>query len=136
MFSVVTELNYIQKGLRTDVESATISVPGGQLNVQESRLDYLNITALGKLRFNYFLLSPYIVLVPKIDFDISEADELIEDFNKNRLGLRVGFGTEVNILPTVLLVEFIYNADFNELYDENNLEINTDSFDLRLGIMF
>lgn len=129
LLSIVTELNYVQKGVE-----ATTDIPIINLN---ARLDYINITALAKLRFDLGLVKPYVVLGPKVDFEISRNDFLDEvDLKKNRLGLKVGAGAEFDLQVITLLAEIIYDADFNELYDNQNLKINTNSFDLRVGIMF
>ncbi len=51
-------------------------------------------------------------------------------------GLKAGIGTEVNLIAFNLLAEFVYDADFKELFENDNLKINTNSYDLRVGILF
>jgi opacity protein-like surface antigen len=144
VFSIVGELNYVQKGFKDTFIQTTATNPDG-VGVESDynlRVDYINISALAKLRYDLGIIRPYIVVGPKVDFEISKVlsldiiDEVSNSFKKERLGLKVGFGTEINLITTTLLAEFIYDADFNALYDQQNLKVNTNSFDLRLGIMF
>lgn len=142
--SIITEVNYIQKGMKAEVPERTVSQPDGtgEFVTWYTRVDYINISALGKLRINADLFTPYILLGPKIDFEIHKANSLgqvnvvEENFNKNRFGLKVGIGTEINLLSFNLLAEFLYDADFNELYENENLKVNSNSFDLKIGIIF
>ncbi|MCZ7604078.1 MAG: PorT family protein [Melioribacteraceae bacterium] len=140
---IVTEVNYIQKGMKKEVPVTTISQPDGtgEFVTWNTRVDYINISAYGKLRINAGLFTPYILVGPKIDFEINKTNSLgpvnvVEDnFNKNRFGLKVGLGTEINLLSFKLLAEFLYDADFKELYENENLKVNSNSFDLRVGII-
>ena len=47
----------------------------------------------------------------------------------------MGLGTEINLISFNLLTEFLYDMDLNELYKNENLKINSNSFSLRVGIM-
>ena len=142
--SIVTEANYIQKGMKEEVPVTTVSQPDGtgEFVTWNTRVDYINISAFGKLRINAGLFTPYVLFGPKIDFEINKTNSLgpvnvvEENFNKNRLGLKVGIGTEINLMLFNLLTEFLYDADFNELYENENLKVNSNSFDLRIGIIF
>jgi hypothetical protein len=135
VFSVVGEVNYVQKGLRNLEASIFDEFLDGHV-----RLDYLNFSVLGKARLHYVAVSPYIVAGPKLDIEINrnaiEESLILSNFNKERLGFKIGIGTEIHLLYASLLVEFIYDADFNELYSNNNLSIDSKSYDLRIGVMF
>jgi hypothetical protein len=134
-FTIVGEVNYIQKGLSNLEAQIAENLLDGDI-----RLNYLNFTALAKLRLNYIAFSPYLVAGPKLDIELNReaiANSLIiNNFKKERLGFRIGLGTEINLQAFDFLIELLYDADFNELYNENNLSINTRSYDLRVGIMF
>lgn len=142
-FSIVTELNYIQKGMNLDLPRATVdnSTASGFVN-WDARIDYLNIAAMAKLRLNYGILKPYILVGPKIDYEISKSFSNInlngieEQFDESRLGAKIGIGTEIDLIPITLLIEILYDADFEELYNKQNLKISSDAFDLRIGIFF
>jgi hypothetical protein len=143
-FSLVTEVNYLQKGMKQEVEQTTVANPDGigEFITWDTRVDYLNLSALGKLRLNVGIISPYIIAGPKIDFEINKSLSLIEaniveqNFKKNIFGFKVGIGGEVNLVVVNLLVEFLYDSDLNDLYKNENLKVNSNSFDLRVGIIF
>jgi DNA-binding protein YbaB len=135
VFSVVAELNYVQKGV-SDLEAEIAD----QLFDGSVRLNYLNISALGKLRMDFIAVSPYLVAGPKLDIELSRDavvnNLVIDNFKKERLGFKIGLGTEIHLMFASVLVEVLYDADFNELYNRNNLSISTRSYDIRLGVMF
>lgn len=136
--SIVTELNYVQKGLKSDLPVTTATNPDGTGEKLEGSINYFNITALGKLRYNLGILNPYIAAGPKMDFELNRNSTLkdMQDIKKNRFGVKVGLGTEI-VLPSFnLLAEFIYDTDFSELTDTQGLKIKTRSYDLRIGISF
>ena len=142
-FSIVTELNYIQKGMELALPRTTADYPTANGFVNwDTRIDYLNIAAMAKVRLNYGIIKPYILVGPKIDYEISKsfsdinASDIEDQFDESRLGAKVGIGTEINLLPMTLLVEILYDADFNELYNKQNLKVSSNSFDLRIGIFF
>lgn len=141
--SIVTEVNYIQKGMKKELPVTTINQPygTGEFVTWNTRIDYLNFSAFGKLRFNIGLFAPYVLIGPKIDFEFNKINSLgtvndvEENFNKNRFGFKVGIGTEIKLLSLNLLAEILYNKDFNELFENENLKVNSNSFDLRVGLI-
>ncbi len=143
-FSIATELNYVQKGMKEEIPVTTTSQPDGtgEFVTWDTRLDYINFSALGKFRLNLGVASPYLIAGPKIDFEINKSfsqgqPNVVENnFKKNRLGFKIGIGTEIDLLPIKLLAEFLYDADFNELYENEFLKVNSNSMDFRIGIMF
>ncbi len=143
ILSIVTEVNYVQKGMKTDIEKTTVSNPDGtgEFITWDTRVDYINLSALGKFRVKLGIVSPYVIAGPKIDFEINkvfsldEANSVEENFNKNRIGFKVGIGAEINLMSLNLIFEFLYDADFNELFENENLKVNSNSIDLRVGLM-
>jgi hypothetical protein len=135
--SVVGEVNYVQKRAEEDVAVTTIENPDG-VGTQTYNFgdDYLNISALAKLRFSMVVIAPYIVAGPKIDFSLNRQidTDFEDDFKNARFGFKIGVGTEVDLKVIHLLAEFIYDYDANSLYKGNDLEIKTNSFDFRIGI--
>ena len=143
-FSLVTELNYIQKGMKEDVPVTTVTNPDGtgEYITWDTRVDYLNLSALGKLRLELNLFIPYILLGPKIDFEINQehslgsADIVEENFNEVMYGLKIGIGSEVKLSTINILAEILYDYNFNDLYENENLTVTSDSFDFRIGMLF
>lgn len=141
LFSIVTEANYVQKGLELDMPRTTVEQPEGDgvFTVWDSRIDYINISALAKLRLNCGLVTPYIIAGPKIDFEVNKSGgttALEDGYEKNRFGLKAGMGAEIKLLSLNLLAEILYDVDLNNLYENDKLEINTSSVDLRIGVFF
>ena len=142
--SLVTELNYVQKGMKKDLPVSTITNPDrtGEYITWDTRVDYLNLSALGKFRLDFSLFTPYIVTGPKVDFEINQENSLgftnivEENFNEVMYGLKVGIGTEVELGTFNLLAEILYDYNFNDLYEGEYLTVSSDSFDFRIGIMF
>jgi hypothetical protein len=142
--SLITELNYVQKGMKKDLPVSTITNPDGtgEFITWDTRIDYLNLSALGKLRLDFNPLIPYILLGPKIDFQINLDNSMgllnvvEKNFNEVMYGLKVGIGSEVQFDSFSLLTEILYDYNINELYKNENLTVTLDSFDFRLGIMF
>ena len=142
--SLVTELNYIQKGMKEVLPVTTITNPDGtgEYVTWDTRVDYLNLSALGKLRLDFNLFTPYILFGPKVDFEITQehslgsADIVEENFNEVMYGLKIGIGSEVKFDSFSLLAEILYDYNFNDLYEGEYLTVTSDSFDFRIGIMF
>ena len=63
IISIVTELNYIQKGMKEEVPVTTPSQPDGtgEFVTWDTRIDYINLSAFGKLRLNLGIISPYLI---------------------------------------------------------------------------
>ena len=143
LISIVTEVNYDQKGMKQEILVVTEPPPNvtGEYITWGTRVDYISIAALGKVRFSIGIFTPYILLGPKIDFEINivnsfgAVNEVEENFNKNIFGFKVGVGTEINLLSINLLAEILYDADFNELYENQNLKVDSNSLELRIGLM-
>ena len=84
--SVVTELGYIKKGMKNESPIRTLSQPGGtgEYKTWDTRIDYINLSAFGKIRFDAALFSPYILLGPKFDLEISRNNSLDIDSTVDR----------------------------------------------------
>jgi len=143
LISLVTEINYVQKGMKEEIVFTSESSPESQGTVLwDTRIDYLNLSILNKIRINYIILNPYLIVGPKMDIELNQvrsklnASVVEDEFNTIRFGLKLGIGTEINILPVTLLAEIIYDADFNELFENENLKVSSESFDIRVGVMF
>ena len=142
--SVVAEANYFQKGMKDQIPETTTAQPDGtgKFITWDTRVDYINISAFGKLRYDLGILSPYVLLGPKIDFELNKKNSLgpinvvEENFKKNRFGFKIGVGSEISLGSIHLLAELLYDIDTNELYKSENLKVKSNSFDLRIGVFF
>jgi len=139
-FSVVTELNYVQKGMMQEVLITTEEYPEGtKYMTWENRIDYLNVSALAKLRLNYGIVKPYLLAGPKIDFEIGKHlmpyENVPKRFPASIYGFKVGLGTELNLMGINFLAEFVYDSDLKDLYKSEFLTVNSKSYEMRLGIL-
>ncbi len=143
-FSINTEINYNQKGMKEDVAITTASHPGGtgEYKTHNNRIDYLTFALLGKLSYKILLFKPYIFVGPRMDLQISKSiskgwEDVFDKMKKSVYGISFGIGTEMmEILQIPLLVEFQYNYDFTDVYKNDNLVINNNSLDVKLGVKF
>jgi hypothetical protein len=139
----VAELGYYQKGMEKDIPKTTADSPeiSDESVTFGIQLDYLSAGIFSKLLFDFQSLSPYIIVGPKLDFEVNKSNtfnylsEVEKDFEETKLGLKIGIGSEFKIASLSLLAEILYDTDFNNLYENDNLTITTNSFDIRLGIM-
>lgn len=140
--TLVTEANYFQKGMKEDLPVTTITNPDGtgEYITWDTRVDYINFSALGKMRLDLNKISPYILIGPKVDFQINIEssfgflNEVEKNFNEVMYGLRIGAGSEFQFESFSLLAEILYDYNFNNLYENENLTVTSDSFDFRVGI--
>ncbi|MCP5063473.1 MAG: PorT family protein [Ignavibacteriae bacterium] len=141
-FNVVGELNFIQKGSQEEFIVKTFESPSGtgETKLWKLGLNYLNLSILAKPNLNLGLVKPYLLVGPKIDLELSKSidsnESFYDEFSKSRIGLKLGVGSEINIINIRFLAEFIYDTDFANLYKNENLEITSDSYDFRIGIYF
>ena len=143
-FSLVTELNYVQKGMKEEVPVSSVINPDGtgEYITWDTRIDYINLSAFGKLRLNFDPLTPYILIGPKMDFQINLENSMDvlnvveENFNEVMYGFKIGIGSEVKFEFFILLAEILYDYNFNDLYEGEYLTVTSDSFDFRIGMLF
>ncbi len=137
-FSLLSEINYVQKGASEELQISTIENPLGTNETVKwnAVLDYLNISLLGKFRIQTGSFQPYIVAGPYLDLEIDKTNEL-ENFNTdpNKFGIKTGIGSEIDILSIKLLLEIVYHIELDELYKTDILKITSSSYDIRIGVM-
>jgi opacity protein-like surface antigen len=136
-FSVVTEVQYIRKG--SDVASYQITpFPGSVVfnyaGYPSTRISYLSVPILAKLRMNGGLLSPYIVAGPRFDFCLSSSGAFSSsDLKTIDVGGTFGVGVEsASILPIQVGLEFRYSPDSQASYSTPSLTVKNRSLELLL----
>lgn len=139
---LVTEFNYIQKGIQQEIGTTSTESPDfiGTI-LWKMRIDYLNLSIMAKPKLDLGVLSPYLLVGSRLDYEISKSleyddESFYDDFEKSRFGLKIGLGSELKLFELKLLAEFIYDLDFKELYKNENVKVTSNSFDFRLGIYF
>ncbi len=144
VISVVTELDYVQRGRGLRVAVTTAESPDfAGWKTLEDRIDYISVPILVKATLPTAPLAPYLAAGPRLDFKIgahealSGGPSIYDNYKKTLWGATIGAGVELStILPVKLLAEFRYNADFSDAYKTDLLTIKNNSFDLWLGVGF
>lgn len=137
---LVGELNFVQKGVQKEMKVRTFKYPEGtdETKLWKLGINYLNISVLVKPNLDLGLLKTYLLIGPKVDLELSKSSEskdpFYNRFNPSRFGLKLGAGSEIIISDLRFLVEFIYDRDFSNLFESENLEITSYSYDFRIGI--
>ncbi|MCF8261883.1 MAG: PorT family protein [Melioribacteraceae bacterium] len=142
ILSIEGELYYAQRGMKIDIPTTTTTNPDGIGSMTwDTRLDYIGIALLAKAKMNLGLFTPYILAGPKYESEIAAhysfgvANPVEKKFNKERIGLRIGGGTEIDFGGYRTLFEITYDHDFNSIYEEEQLIVNTNSIEIKLGVL-
>ncbi|MGD8781428.1 MAG: porin family protein [Ignavibacteria bacterium] len=138
---IQSELNYIQRGSKmfdvTGVDSPDL------IGTIKNRTDYLSLALLAKYNLKMPLISPYVLLGPRLDFYLDfDIDEIVhevyaetfENFKDQIYGGTIGVGAEVNVLPVDLFAEFRYDFDFNKAFEDDYIDISSKSFYFTVGL--
>ncbi|PID59258.1 MAG: hypothetical protein CR986_06520 [Ignavibacteriae bacterium] len=140
IFNILFEVNFIQKSTAKDNIINIINLPDGIAEDWNVNLNYLNLAIMLKPKINLGIFAPYVMVGPEVDMELSKSTEtpkvFYDEFKKTRPGLRMGFGSEINLGTLRLLAEFVYDSEFDTLYDKNEIELDTYSYDIRFGIFF
>jgi hypothetical protein len=143
--SFIGEVNYIQKGFQEEVMTSSISDnPLGYTEksfTRKVRFDYINISLLAKPKIKLGLFTPYLLVGPRIDFEIGKSsdyplEEFFHDFKKSMIGLKFGIGSELYLDKNKFIAEVLYDLNFSEIYKNPNLEVKAHSLDFRIGMYF
>jgi|GEM_PF-2535787 len=140
VFSVIGEINYIEKGAHREIDVTDISNPDGlgKLTDVDAYLKYINISILSKVRLDGIYFSPYLLLGPKVDFEVgrdvhSALTPLYNGVQKIRFGFKAGVGTELKLWGINFISEVLFDKDLGYLYDSGGLQIANYGIDFRTG---
>jgi len=149
MFSLILELNYLQKGFNE--EMVELNDLGEKIKdvKAENKLYYLSVPLHAKFRFEH-PLNPYLSIGPRFDYLLNKENgvfhfsqgkfksELLNYYKDFAYGASGAIGIEIQeLLSQTIVLEFRYNMDFNNSVDENNrLKIKNRSIDFWLGLNF
>lgn len=141
-FSIVTQIEYAQRGMGQEfiVTDESGPEPKGIITLY-SRLDYLSLPLLAKVKFPAEPVSPYLLAGPRIDYFLGGSSDrdlfTYDDFKKTTVGGSVGVGAATTtLLPVDALIEIRYNFDLTDSYSTQNLKIRNNAYDLWLGVGF
>jgi len=141
--SILAELRFTQKGMSWTIPITTETQPNGtgRFITMRTRVSYVAVPILVRLRLPTDVVEPYILVGPRIDFLLSNGGDgfeiVLDKFRKTELNTTLGVGVEApSILPVALMVEFRYNPSLNDSYSSNFLRVRNRSFDFLVGVRF
>ncbi len=139
IFSVSTELHYIQKGIKLELPVTTEQFPegNGTYVTFSPRVDYLSIPILAKARCEFGTSSLYVLVGPRIDVLLTSSGEefrpVFDDFASSDFGATLGFGLEAFQIGLFTLgAEFRYSPSLEDSYSTNLLTVRNRSFEVLL----
>lgn len=159
-FSLVTQVEYVQRGFSEEQFITTENSPEPVAKAKaNSRLDYVSLPLLVKLRLPEVNSGPYLVVGPRVDFLVNRvAGEfdfppyvnqfglLVKEsatsgwgdfYNDHNLGGTAGVGfASGKFAGATLQLEVRYNFDFTDQAEFELLDAKNHAFDLWLGVAF
>jgi hypothetical protein len=144
LISVLTEVHYIQKGMKWNINIpiTTVDHPNGtglfMSASGENWADYLSIPLLAKVRYSFPIFSTYLFAGPRFDYFIKNHSGIIlSNFNKWDFGGTIGLGFEINsILPFNLGAEIRYSPNIQNSYSTQYLTVQNSSMEFLIVVGF
>lgn len=142
---VVAEINYRQKGANIYLDYTGKDTSGQTILPKnlEHKLSYLNLSLLGKIKYEFANFTPYIIGGLKTDYQLSsdlndpDLGYVASETTSQIWGAVIGGGIEItNLLPVSILGEFRCEFDFNKLYTEDRFQFKSNTIEFRLGVKF
>jgi opacity protein-like surface antigen len=136
VFSFLTELHYVQKGMKESVPITNEQNPDGTGDYMtlSPRVDYLSVPILAKARLNDGEFSPFIVVGPRVDFLLQTRGEgfqvVLDKFEKVDFGVSVGAGLDIRTFEKVQLgFEFRFSPSLKDGYSTQFLNVRNSSME-------
>lgn len=142
IFSMITESEYAQKGSSYKI---VVTGEGGPeplgSKTYNNNLNYLSIPVYVKAKILASGLVPYVFAGPRVDFLLSYTTEfdstIFSKFKNTTFGGVLGLGIQpLQIIPLKPFIEFRYDIDFTNSYDENGMTIKSNAFEILVGVCF
>jgi opacity protein-like surface antigen len=142
VFSISSELHYMQKGMKLSILLTSEQDPEGwgEYLTRSPRVDYLSALVLAKARLLDHGVSPYLLAGPRLDVLLQtkgDGFELVLDrFRETDVGVTVGAGIEVNASDAVALgAEFRYSPSLSDGYS-SGLTVRNSSMEFLVVVGF
>ena len=137
--TILSEVHYIQKGLRYRFYRTPGPLPDETWNYDEStpRIDYLSFPILGKVRYGFGEAEAYFVAGPRIDLLLGQDGDGWPLFAQNgttSIGATLGFGIQTRVASFLTWgLELRYSPSFT--HDEiENFSVKNKSFEMLLSL--
>lgn len=141
--SIISEIDYVQKGARDEFVVTTAENPDGtgQLKTVTPRIDYLSMPLTGKLRLETAALTFYAFGGPRIDFVVGRNEEgsgsVFRELKSPEFGISVGAGFDIPILFALKIGgEVRYSCSPQYAYSNQYLTVQNKSTEFLLTIAF
>jgi hypothetical protein len=140
-FNIVTEMHYIQKGCKDEIEITTIEEPSGTGEIKsiDPRIDYLSFPLLAKICYNNSKYNIYIISGYRIDFIVNKnryaSGSVFDDLNSYDNGPIIGFG--INFTSNFIYkigCEFRYNHSYQNIFSSENLSVKNKTMNILLTL--
>jgi len=148
-FTIITEVQYTQKGCREGLPQVKINLPKGYSTYRafDTRFNYISSSVLLKARFENRTWIPYCFLGPRLDYLLSYTSDydfktLEKYMNEKIWGLDYGFGLEYKMGIGGVSAEFRHHYDFDNMldvpYSDNysGLEVKNNAYIFNIGIKY
>jgi hypothetical protein len=143
-FSLLTEVNYIQKGRTITVWATAVDKNSSQGYIdlgqreEKQRFDYISIPVLAKLRIDGPTLTPFITAGPSFEYLISfPSSDMYDKFKKSEFAFVFSAGVELSLGVTPKLsVECRYSLPLTNSYKNENVTIDNRILEFLLGVAF
>ena len=143
VFSVLTEVHYIQKGCKDEFPVPAIEGPvgSGETVTFSPRIDYLSFPLLAKIRFDTPILTIYGVAGYRLDFLIAKkvdvSGAVFDDLKSTDYGPTIGCGINVPIVFGYCLGgEFRYSFSSQNIFSNQVLTVKNKSMEFLLTVGF
>ena len=136
VFSLSSELHFIQKGMKLTLPITTPQNPEGtgEFKTLSPRVDYFSFPILAKARLNDDVFSPYLVAGPRVDFLLQTKAEgfqaVLDKFEKVEFGATVGAGFDIHTFANGNLgFEFRFSPSLKDGYSTQFLNVRNSSME-------
>jgi hypothetical protein len=153
-YSINTELNFSQKGVKTEIPFTSIEYPDGTGEYLRSnmRLNYLSISILPNIYTEIEKVRFYAFTGPRIDIELSKSiyvsgpepyrtyyssgfEKNFDNYKSLQFGFTIGLGFQLKeLFPFSIGLEARYNPDISKVYETKNAYIKNNSMDFLLTI--
>ncbi|RPI01357.1 MAG: PorT family protein [Calditrichaeota bacterium] len=143
LISVITEVQYLQKGAKEEINISTVENPEGSGETMSlaPRLDYVSIPLLAKIRTKTSQATLYGLGGPTIDFLKSHNEQatgaVFSEIKSPELGIAMGAGLDFPIISQCTLgAEFRYRSALQYAYSNSVLTVRNTAIEFLLTVGF
>lgn len=124
-FSLISDLAYIQKGIKFE-PGYTLDPNTGEFTpskVDQTRYDFLNLNLMGKFRWEFGNIAPFVIAGPRLDFFLNYSKYNKSPYRSNTdydpviFGMTYGLGVDYSLSDFIIGFEAVHQPDFTNFSD-------------------